>query len=94
VKKAELAKIISANNGISQALAKEILGTIQEAYLEALTVGDSIMIRGVGKLVCKRHAPRVGRNPRAGTTIHIPARMRVRFQLAKELKQALNDKLS
>ncbi len=44
---------------------------------------------GIGKLVKKNRAARVGRNPATGATIQIPAKTVVKFRVAKAAKDAI-----
>ena len=44
---------------------------------------------GIGKLVLKNRAARMGRNPKTGETISIPAKRVVKFRVAKAAKDAI-----
>jgi DNA-binding protein HU-beta len=44
---------------------------------------------GLGKLVRKERAARMGRNPMTGESIHIPAKTVVKFRVAKATKEAV-----
>ncbi len=57
---------------------------------EALTQGQKIPLPGVGSFSVELHAARMGRNPRTGESIAIPARRRIHFKAAKGLRQLLN----
>ena len=46
-------------------------------------------VPGLGKLVKKQRAARMGRNPATGATIQIPAKTVVKFRLAKAVKDAV-----
>jgi len=56
------------------------------AYREAK---NSFTIPGIGKLVLVNRKARMGRNPRTGEPIRIPARRVVRFRVAKAAKDAI-----
>jgi DNA-binding protein HU-beta len=43
----------------------------------------SFVIPGIGKLVLVQRKARLGRNPRTGETINIPAKKAVKFRVAK-----------
>ena len=58
------------------------------AYVEVKKEGEFI-IPGIGKLVKKDRAARMGRNPATGETIQIPAKTVVKFRVAKAAKDAV-----
>jgi len=58
------------------------------AYKEVKGNGEFI-IPGIGKLVKKNRAARMGRNPATGESIHIPAKTVVKFRVAKAAKDAV-----
>lgn len=56
------------------------------AYKEAK---NSFTIPGIGKLVLVERKARLGRNPKTGETIQIPAKTVVKFRVAKAAKEAI-----
>ena len=58
------------------------------AYNEAKKSGE-FTIPGLGKLVKKQRAARMGRNPATGETIKIPAKTVVKFRVAKAAKDSI-----
>ena len=58
------------------------------AYGETKKSGE-FTFPGIGKLVKKNRAARVGRNPATGATIQIPAKTVVKFRVAKAAKDAI-----
>jgi DNA-binding protein HU-beta len=62
----------------------EELATV--AYKEAK---NSFTIPGIGKLVLVNRKARLGRNPKTGETIQIPAKTVVKFRVAKACKEAV-----
>lgn len=61
---------------------------VELAYKEAKSTGE-FTIPGLGKLLKKDRAARMGRNPATGEQIHIPARTVVKFRIAKAAKDAI-----
>lgn len=57
---------------------------------EALAQGQKIPLPGIGSFSVELHAARMGRNPRTGESIAIPARRRIHFKAAKGLRELLN----
>ncbi len=71
---------------------ERIVKTIFERISEALARGDRIELRGFGSITVKERAPRVGRNPRTGETVHVAARLHPYFKCGKELRRRINAK--
>ncbi|HLC64163.1 MAG TPA: HU family DNA-binding protein [Patescibacteria group bacterium] len=61
---------------------------IKVAYKEVKSNGE-FSLPGLGKLVKKNRAARQGRNPATGATIQIPAKIVVKFRVAKAAKDAI-----
>lgn len=57
---------------------------------EALAQGEGVSLPGLGSFSVVAHAARMGRNPRTGESIAIPARRRVHFKLSTGLRLRLN----
>ncbi|MBP9234711.1 MAG: HU family DNA-binding protein, partial [Hyphomonadaceae bacterium] len=68
-----------------------------EAYLNDLVTlvtkhlkkGDRIRLVGLGVLVVRKRAARMGRNPATGEPVQIKASKKVAFRAAKELKESI-----
>lgn len=58
------------------------------AYKEVKNNGE-FTVPGIGKLVKKNRAARMGRNPATGESIKIPAKTVVKFRVAKAAKDAV-----
>jgi DNA-binding protein HU-beta len=56
------------------------------AYKEAK---NAFTLPGIGKLVLVNRKARLGRNPKTGETIQIPAKTVVKFRVAKACKEAV-----
>jgi len=85
--KAQIAALVAEKNGLSKKQAVEILDSIaQLAYKHAK---DSFTLPGLGKLVLKNRAARIGRNPKTGEQIQIAAKRVVKFRVAKAAKDAI-----
>ena len=85
--KAQLAATIAEKSQISKKQSVEILDLIASlAYKHAK---DTFTLPGIGKLVLKSRAARVGRNPKTGEPIQIKAKKVVKFRVAKAAKDAI-----
>lgn len=54
-----------------------------------LKKGNRIRMAGLGILQVRKRAARMGRNPATGEAIKIPAKKKIAFRAAKELKDAV-----
>ena len=61
-----------------------------EQMSETLVSGGRIEIRGFGSFSVHAQKPRVGRNPRTGETLSVPAKLTLHFKPGKELRERVN----
>ena len=57
----------------------------------ALAMGDRIEVRGFGSFSLHYRPPRVGRNPKTGSTVHVPDKYVPHFKPGKELRERVKD---
>jgi integration host factor subunit beta len=69
---------------------ERIVWTVFDALAEALCRGERVELRGFGAFSIRQHAPRVGRNPRTGKAVDVPARRVLHFKVGKTLRDRLN----
>ncbi len=72
--------------------AERIVNTIFETIAAALARGERIELRGFGSFVVKERGPRVGRNPRTGEAVQVPAKLYPYFKSGKGLRRRINAK--
>lgn len=87
--KMELVDAIASKAGVSKAQAKRMLDSFIEEVTKALSKKQSVSLTGFGTFVVSRRAARMGRNPRTGATLNIPAMNVPRFRAGKALKDAV-----
>ena len=84
-----------------QALAKEnpelraedverAVDTFFDEVAERLANGGRVELRGFGAFSVRSRPARVGRNPRTGDTVEVPAKAVPFFKSGKELRERLN----
>ncbi|MCF7916313.1 MAG: HU family DNA-binding protein [Candidatus Omnitrophica bacterium] len=69
--------------------AQDLVEGIVETLKSSLAKGDDVSISGFGNFKVKQTKARTGRNPKTGETIQIPAKKKVSFKPAKDLKEAV-----
>lgn len=85
--KAQIAGLIADKANITKKQSVEILDHI--AALAYKHAKDTFTLPGIGKLVLKNRAARIGRNPKTGEQIQIKAKRVVKFRVAKAAKDAI-----
>ena len=85
--KSQVAAEVAAKTGSSRKEATATLDALADvAYKQAK---NGFTIPGIGKLVLVNRKARLGRNPRTGEQIQIPAKRVVKFRVAKAAKDAI-----
>ena len=64
--------------------------TLLEMMSDALTHGDRIEIRGFGSFSLHFRPARIGRNPKTGDRVDVPAKRVPYFKPSKELRDLVN----
>lgn len=85
----KLIEDVAAATGETRAKVKAILEATGAALADGIKSGGDITLPGIGKLRTKHRASRVGRNPKTGEEVQIPARVAVKFTASKALKEAV-----
>ena len=81
---AEVAKVVG-----SKSCAERAVSCILETTKKAMKKGQSLTLVGFGTFSVSKRKARVGRNPRTGKEIKIPARKVPKFSPGKALKDAV-----
>jgi integration host factor subunit beta len=64
--------------------------TMLDAMAHALYSGQRIEIRGFGSFSLSQRSPRVGRNPKSGEQVLVPAKQVPHFKAGKELRERVD----
>jgi integration host factor subunit beta len=70
--------------------AEEAAKAILDAMTDTLANANRIEIRGFGSFSLNRRPPRIGRNPKTGATVEVPAKYVPHFKAGKELRQRVD----
>ena len=57
---------------------------------DAITKGERIEVRGFGSFDLHHRAPRIGRNPKTGESLSLPAKVKVHFKPGKEMRDRVD----
>src|SRR3990170_7314039 len=88
--KADLIEDVSRAVEMSRKDSEVIVETIFESIVKSLRSGDKIEIRGFGSFRTRQRNARIGRNPKTGTRVEVPAKRIPYFKPSKELKDLVN----
>ena len=88
--KADLIEEVSRLAELTRKDSEVIVDTIFDSVVRSLRVGDKIEIRGFGSFRTRQRNPRVGRNPKTGDRVEVPAKKIPFFKPSKELKDLVN----
>jgi integration host factor subunit beta len=89
--KADLIEEVSKLAELTRKDSEVIVDTIFDSVVRSLRVGDKIEIRGFGSFRTRQRKPRVGRNPKTGDRVEVPAKKIPFFKPSKELKDLVNN---
>ncbi len=88
--KRDLSYIVAYETGVSRKHAEAGVDVLFKAIAAALHDGAKVQIRGFGTFEVRERKARMGRNPRTGESVAIPATRSPAFKPAQGLKQAVN----
>ena len=89
VTKKDFANALAKQHHLTKKQGQEMLDDLISLITKHLKKGERVKIAGLGILVVRNRAARVGRNPMTGEPIQIKASKKVAFRATKELKMAI-----
>jgi len=92
--KADLVEEVSRVTELTRKDSEVIVDTLFESVIQALKAGDKLEVRGFGSFRVRQRNARVGRNPKTGEKVEVPAKRVPYFKPSKELKDLINQKPS
>ncbi|HUI27510.1 MAG TPA: HU family DNA-binding protein [Candidatus Kryptonia bacterium] len=87
--KSQLVQKLAESADLAKKQADAVLEGLVKTIVGSLKKGDPVKIPGLGTFKKVQTKARMGRNPQTGEAIKIPARKKVRFTVAKPLKEAV-----
>jgi len=85
----ELSASTAETHDLTKARAKAILDGLRDEIVEAVLAGKRVNIFGLGTFEVRATKEKMGRNPKTGESIKIPAGRKVVFKAAKGLKDQM-----
>lgn len=83
--KADLAEAVIERVGIPPEDAAKAVESILDAIVQALRFDDKVEVRWFGSFRIRQRNARIGRNPKTGARVNVPAKRVAFFKPGKEL---------
>ena len=88
--KNDLIAAVAESADLTRAKAGEAVDAVLTAIAGSLKRKDEVRLAGFGTFVAAERKAGIGRNPRTGEEMQIPASTTVRFKVGKGLKDSVN----
>jgi integration host factor beta subunit len=88
--KAELVDHVAERVQLPKYQTEAAVTSVLQGIMDALRAGDKVALRGFGSFRLRRRQPRVGRNPKTGDMVQIPATQVPWFRAGKALHVRVN----
>jgi integration host factor subunit beta len=88
--RADLTEAVFRALDISRKESKTIVVTMLDSIVRALRSGDKVEIRWFGSFGTRQRRSRIGRNPKTGARVEVPAKRIPYFRPSKELMELVN----
>ena len=73
---------------------EKALNLVLNEIIKTIAEGKDVQIRGFGSFKIRRLKSRIGRNPKDGSKVGIPAKQSVHWKISKEFFQQLNQDIN
>ena len=88
--KTELIASVAGKTGMTKKDTEAAIKSMLDAIEDALKKGDKVQLMGFGSFEIHERAARMGKNPRTGESVTIPASRTPVFKAGKAFKEAVN----
>lgn len=88
--KADLIEEVSLIVGVTRREAEAIVETIMGSIIQTLREDGKVEIRGFGSFRTRQRGDRIGRNPKTGEAVEVPAKTIAFFKPSKEVQELIN----
>lgn len=89
--KSDLVKRISASCNTTKAEAERLLNAVLDTITEELAEGNDVTLIGFGAFSVRSRAARIGRNPKTGAAIQVPASRVPAFKAGAALRKTIQN---
>ncbi len=85
--KAQLVEAIALDTNLTKIEARKAIDAMIRVTSQALNQGERLTLTGLGTFCVEQKQARMGRNPRTGAAVKIPARKVVKFRSAIDIEE-------
>lgn len=84
--KSQLVEAVALESNLSKIDARKAVDALIRIIHQSLQEGDRVTLSGLGSFTVQHHAERMGRNPRTGAPVPIPAHKSIKFRPLIEIE--------
>ena len=88
--KGELFEKVSAQINLTKKQTEVVVNTVFQSITDSLSDGKKVELRGFGSFRIRERNARVGRNPKSGAQVDVPAKRVPFFKAGKELRELVD----
>mgnify|MGYP003315203319 CR=1 FL=1 len=90
VTRAHLTEAVYQEIGLSRNESAELVESVLKLVSDALVRDETVKVSSFGSFSVRQKGQRIGRNPKTGEEVHIPAKRAPFFKVGKELKELVD----
>jgi len=88
--KAELVEKVSDKIHLTKKQTEVVVNTVFQSITDSLSDGKKVELRGFGSFRIRERNARVGRNPKSGAQVDVPAKRVPFFKAGKDLRELVD----
>ena len=88
--KAELVERVSGQINLTKKQTEVVVNTVFQSITDSLSEGKKVELRGFGSFRVRARNARIGRNPKSGAQVDVPAKRVPFFKAGKELRELVD----
>ncbi|MBT3517311.1 MAG: integration host factor subunit beta [Nitrospina sp.] len=88
--KAELVEKVSDKIHLTKKQTELVVNTVFQSITDSLSDGKKVELRGFGSFRIRERNARVGRNPKSGAQVDVPAKRVPFFKAGKDLRELVD----
>lgn len=85
----QMTNTIAAAGGVTKKVAEQQLSALLEGIKSSLAAGEAVTVTDNFTLFVDTRAARIGRNPKTGASVDIPAKRVIKFKPYKHFRDAV-----
>jgi integration host factor subunit alpha len=94
VTRADLCEAVYQKIGLSRTESAALVELVLKEITDCLERGETVKLSSFGSFVVRKKGQRIGRNPKTGDRVEVPAKKIPFFKPSKELKDLVNGEVA